>query len=55
MGKFLLSLMCLLAVGFTTNAETIEITPKDLGRSENKYVNTAFDFTKDGVTFTINH
>ncbi len=55
MGKFLLSLMCLLAVGFTTNAETIEITPKDLGRSENKYVNTAFDFTKDGVTFTINN
>lgn len=28
MGKFLLSLMCLLAVGFTTNAETIESHPK---------------------------
>ncbi len=55
MGKFLLSLFCLLATVMPAIAETIEITPSDLGKTDSKYVTTAFDFTKDGITFTINN
>ncbi len=56
MEKFLLSLLCLLTVGFAGQAaeKTIVIQPSDFGRTETKYVTTAFTFTKDNVEFKTN-
>lgn len=58
MKKLLLLFISVLCLGLGAYAEeqlTINFNPTDLGRDVNKYVTTAFNFTKGGITFTINN
>ena len=58
MKKLLLLFISVLCLGLGAYAEeqlTINFNPTDLGRDDNRYVSTAFNFTKGGITFTINN
>lgn len=58
MKKLLLLFISVLCLGLGAYAEeqlTINFNPTDLGRDVNRYVTTAFNFTKGGITFTINN
>lgn len=57
MKKLLLSLIAFSAIGLSSPAKTLtfDIKPETLGRSETKYVETAFDFTVSDVTFSTNN
>lgn len=58
MKKLLLLFISVLCLGLGAYAEeqlTINFNPTDLGRDDNRYVSKAFNFTKGGITFTINN
>ena len=58
MKKLLLLFISVLCLGLGAYAEeqlTINFNPTDLGRTDNRYVRDAFNFTKGGITFTINN
>lgn len=58
MKKLLLLFISVLCLGLGAYAEeqlTINFNPTDLGRDTPGYVNPAFNFTKGGITFTINN
>ena len=58
MKKLLLLFISVLCLGLSSYAEeqlTINFNPTDLGNNATSYVNPAFDFTKGGITFTINN
>ena len=58
MKKLLLLFISVLCLGLSSYAEeqlTINFNPTDLGNKATSYVTTAFNFTKGGITFTINN
>lgn len=58
MKKLLLLFISVLCLGLGAYAEeqlTINFNPTDLGNTAKVYVNKAFNFTKGGITFTINN
>lgn len=58
MKKLLLLFISVLCLGLGAYAEeqlTINFNPTDLGYNVNSYVRDAFNFTKGGITFTINN
>lgn len=58
MKKLLLLFISVLCLGLGAYAEeqlTINFNPTDLGKDDTGYVNPAFNFTKGGITFTINN
>lgn len=58
MKKLLLLFISVLCLGLGAYAEeqlTINFNPTDLGKDTKGYVRTAFNFTKGGITFTINN
>lgn len=58
MKKLLLLFISVLCLGLGAYAEeqlTINFNPTDLGKNDKDYVRTAFNFTKGGITFTINN
>ena len=58
MKKLLLLFISVLCLGLGAYAEeqlTINFNPTDLGKNDEDYVRTAFNFTKGGITFTINN
>lgn len=58
MKKLLLLFISVLCLGLGAYAEeqlTINFNPTDLGKNDTDYVRTAFNFTKGGITFTINN
>ena len=58
MKKLLLLFISVLCLGLGAYAEeqlTINFNPTDLGKNVNSYVRDAFNFTKGGITFTINN
>lgn len=58
MKKLLLLFISVLCLGLGAYAEeqlTINFNPTDLGKNDKSYVRTAFNFTKGGITFTINN
>lgn len=58
MKKLLLLFISVLCLGLGAYAEeqlTINFNSTDLGKDDTRYVTTAFNFTKGGITFTINN
>ena len=58
MKKLLLLFISVLCLGLSSYAEeqlTINFNSTDLGNNATSYVRTAFNFTKGGITFTINN